>query len=145
MPVHFWWPVGSWPAESSARSCKRSARRGGAIWPRPFRRSEPLLHQGNFVIVDFQFTNEGNESKTLTQQALQLEDYSGRTSAPDPADFRYIPKDRNIFLEQVNLGVTQQGQVIFTIAPDASGLTLILKDTNLFRSSQNQARVDLGI
>lgn len=90
--------------------------RGGAIWPRPFRRSEPLLHQGNFVIVDFQFTNEGNESKTLTQQALQLENYSGRTSAPDPADFRYIPKDRNIFLKQVNLGVTQQGQVIFTIA-----------------------------
>lgn len=101
--------------------------------------------QGNFVIVDFQFTNQSNESKTLTQQALQLEDASERTSDPDPADFRYIPQDRNIFLEQVNPGVTQQGQVIFSVAPDASGLTLILKDTNLLRSSQNQARVDLGI
>ncbi len=74
-----------------------------------------------------------------------LEDSSERTSDPDPADFRYIPQDRNIFLEQVNPGVTQQGQVIFSVAADASGLTLILKDTNLLRSSQNQARVDLGI
>lgn len=101
--------------------------------------------QGNFVIVDFQFENGGNESKTLTQQALQLEDSSGRTSDPDPEDFRYIPQDKNIFLQQVNPGVTQPGQVIFSVAPDASGITLILKDTNLFSSSQNQARVDLGI
>lgn len=100
--------------------------------------------QGTFVIVDFQFTNGANESKTLHQQALQLVDSSGRKSDPDPDDLLYIPQDRNIFLQQVNPGVTEPGQVIFTIAPDASGLKLVLKDTNLFRSEQNQAEVDLG-
>lgn len=100
--------------------------------------------QGTFVIVDFQFTNGGNESKTLHQQALQLVDSSGRESDPDTDDLMYIPQDRNIFLQQVNPGVTQAGQVIFTVAPDASGLKLVLKDTNLFRSEQNQAEVDLG-
>jgi hypothetical protein len=101
--------------------------------------------QGTFVIVDFQFTNGANESKTLHQQALQLVDSSGRQSDPDPDDLLYIPQDRNIFLQQVNPGVTEPGQVIFTVAPDASGLKLVLKDTNLFRSEQNQAEVDLGL
>ena len=101
--------------------------------------------QGTFVIIDFQFQNNGDESKTLHQNALELLDSSGRTSDPDPTDFRYIPQDKNIFLEQVNPGVTRSGQVIFTIAPDASDLKLILKDTNLFRSEQNQAEVDLGL
>ena len=97
------------------------------------------------MIIDFQFQNNGDESKTLHQNALELLDSSGRRSDPDPTDFRYIPQDKNIFLEQVNPGVTRPGQVIFTIAPDASDLKLILKDTNLFRSEQNQAEVDLGI
>ena len=101
--------------------------------------------QGTFVIVDFQFQNDGNEAKTLTQQALELEDASGRTSNPDPEDFRYIPQERNIFMQQVNPGVTQPGQVIFTVAPNASGLVLVVQDTNFFRAEQNQARVDLGL
>lgn len=100
--------------------------------------------EGTFVIVDFQFTNGGNEAKTLHQQALQLVDGSGRQSEPDTDSLMYIPQDRNIFLEQVNPGVTEAGQVIFTIAPDASDLKLVLQDTNLFRSGQNQAEVDLG-
>jgi hypothetical protein len=101
--------------------------------------------QGTFVIIDFQFQNGGNEAKTLHQQALQLVDSSGRESDPDPDDLLYVPQDRNILMQQVNPGVTQPGQVIFTIAPDASDLKLILKDTNLFRSEQNQAEVDLGL
>jgi Domain of unknown function (DUF4352) len=80
------------------------------------------------VIIDFQFQNGGNEAKTLHQQALQLVDSSGRESDPDPDDLLYVPQDRNILMQQVNPGVTQPGQVIFTIAPDASDLKLILKD-----------------
>jgi hypothetical protein len=100
--------------------------------------------QGNFVIVDFRFRNDGNESKTLHQQAMQLVDSSGRESDPDTDTFGYIPQDRNIFLEQVNPGVTETGQVIFSVAPGGSGYKLRLKDTNLFRSERNQAEVDLG-
>src|SRR5918994_1239973 len=43
VPASCWWPVGSWPAGSSARSDKRFLRgRGGAVRHRPFRRSELL-------------------------------------------------------------------------------------------------------
>jgi len=100
--------------------------------------------QGNFIVVDFRFTNDGNETKTLHQQAVQLVDSAGRESEPDTDTFGYIPQDRNIFLEQVNPGVTENGQVIFSVAPGGSGYKLRLKDTNLFRSERNQAEVDLG-
>ena len=100
--------------------------------------------QGNFVVVDFRFTNDGNETKTLHQQAVQLVDSAGRESDPDTDTFGYIPQDRNIFLEQVNPGVTTNGQVIFSVAPGGSGYKLRLKDTNLIRSERNQAEVDLG-
>jgi hypothetical protein len=100
--------------------------------------------QGNFVVVDFRYRNDGNESKTLHQQAMQLVDSSGRESDPDTDTFGYIPQDRNIFQEQVNPGVTENGQVIFSVAPGGAGYKLRLKDTNLFRSESNQGEVDLG-
>jgi uncharacterized protein DUF4352 len=100
--------------------------------------------QGTFIIVDFQFRNGDNEPKTLHQGALQLVDGSGRESDPDTDTLLYIPEDKNIFLEQVNPGVTETGQVVFTVAPDASSLKLVLKDTNLFKSARNQAEVNLG-
>jgi len=100
--------------------------------------------QGNFVVVDFRFTNDGNETKTLHQQAVQLIDSAGRESDPDTDTFGYIPQERNIFLEQVNPGVSKNGQVIFSVAPGGSGYKLQLKDTNLLQRERNQAEVDLG-
>jgi hypothetical protein len=58
--------------------------------------------QGSFVVVDFRFTNNGSESKTLHQNALKLLDGDGREFDPDTGTFGYIPNDRNIFLDQVN-------------------------------------------
>ena len=100
--------------------------------------------QGDFVVVDFHFTNDGNEAKTLHQQAVQLIDSDGRESDPDTDTFGFIPREKNIFLEQVNPSVSKEGQVIFSVAPGGSGYKLRLKDTNLFRSERNQAEVDLG-
>src|SRR5215217_6739642 len=100
--------------------------------------------QGDFVVVDFRFTNDGNEAKTLHQQAVQLMDSDGRESDPDTDTFGFIPREKNIFLEQVNPGVSKEGQVIFSVAPGGSGYKLRLKDTNLFRSERNQAEVNLG-
>lgn len=65
------------------------------------------------------FTNIGSESKTLPQNALKLLDLDGRESDPDTDTFGYIPNERNIFLEQVNPGVTEEGEVIFSVAPGA--------------------------
>jgi hypothetical protein len=48
----------------------------------------------------------------------------GRRSEPDP-------DDRNIFLQYVNPGVTDQGQAVFTMAPDPRGFKLALGEADL--------------
>jgi hypothetical protein len=98
--------------------------------------------QGNFVIVDFLFTNNGDEATTLDPISLSLLDGEGRTSDPDTDTFGYIPPDKDVFLNQVNPGVTDDGQVIFTVAPGAADFTLEVGDAALF--SDESARVDLG-
>ena len=98
--------------------------------------------QGNFVVVDFDFVNNSNEALTLATQSVALIDSEGRESQADSDSFEYIPRDRNIFLEQVNPGVTEQGSIIFTVAPGASGFTLQVGDAKLF-SDQNGS-VNLG-
>ena len=100
--------------------------------------------QGNFVIVDFDFTNNGNEPANLSTASLALLDSEGRESEPDSDKFLYIPRDRNVFvLDRINPGVTQQGQVIFTVAPGASGFTLQLGDGRAL--SNDTGQVNLGI
>jgi hypothetical protein len=47
-------------------------------------------------------------------------DSSGNKSEADPDTFGYIPANKDIFLENVNPSVTRPGEVIFTVAPDAS-------------------------
>jgi hypothetical protein len=94
------------------------------------------------VIVDFNFTNRSGEPITLAQQSLALIDNSGNKSEPDTDTFGYIPSDRNIFLEQVNPGVTKQGQVIFSVAPNASGYRLQAGDADMWTNENGY--VDLG-
>ncbi len=92
--------------------------------------------------MDFTFTNNGNEAKTLTQNIIALYDSSGRKADADTDTFSYIPNEKNIFLDQVNPGVSKNGEVIFSVAPDASGYMLELSNTNFFKS--DKAYVDLG-
>jgi hypothetical protein len=74
---------------------------------------------------------------------MTLIDNEGRKSEADPDMFGYIPDDRNIFLENVNLGVTDRGQAIFSVAPDATGFELELGDADLL--SDEHGSVPLGI
>lgn len=73
--------------------------------------------QGNFIIVNFDFTNNGSEAVTLDRESLAVVDSEGRESETEADYMLYSPKDRDIFLERVNPGVTQQGQAIFEVAP----------------------------
>lgn len=98
--------------------------------------------QGNFIIVDLAFTNNGSEPTTLSTQSISLLDSGGSESRPDPDTFGYIEPNRNIFLEQVNPGVSREGEAIFSVAPDASGFTLQLGDAQLFGGES--AYVELG-
>lgn len=99
--------------------------------------------RGNFVVVNFTFTNEGKEAATLDTASMTLVDSEGRRSEADPDKFGYIPDDRNIFLENVNPGVTDKGQAIFTVAPDSTGFELELGDADLL--SDDHGTVPLGI
>jgi len=54
-----------------------------------------------------------------------------------------VPTNRDLFLNEVNPGVTFQGTAIFNIAPDAKGLILQAGDTQLF--TDENAYVKLGI
>ena len=81
--------------------------------------------KGNFVIVDFLFTNNADEATTLDQASLVLLDGEGCEIA-NSDDFVYIAPGKDIFSENVNPGVTKDGQVIFTVDPDAKDFTLRL-------------------
>lgn len=98
--------------------------------------------QGNFVIVDFAFTNNSSESVTLDSISLVLLDGQGREFEADTDDFEYVAPEKQIFLEQVNPGVTKEGRVIYTVAPDASDFTLRAGDLAFF--SDENAFIGLG-
>jgi hypothetical protein len=98
--------------------------------------------QGNFVIVDFDFINNGSDPVTLATQSLTVIDSEGRESNPDPEQFYYVTQDKQIFLENMNPGVTKHGETIFEVAPDASGFQLEVGDTNPF--TDENVYVNLG-
>jgi hypothetical protein len=98
--------------------------------------------QGNFVVVEFDFTNNGTEALTLDNESLALIDSQGRQSKPSPDTFMYVPQDRRIFLERINPGVTRPGEAIFEVAPGASGFQLQAGDAKMF--TDENGYVDLG-
>ncbi len=98
--------------------------------------------EGNFVIVDFNFTNGNKEAVTLDSESFRLIDSKGREFEVDTDTFEYVEPDKDIFLDQVNPGVSKEGEVIFTVAPDASGFTLEAGDTDMF--ADENAYIKLG-
>jgi Domain of unknown function (DUF4352) len=99
--------------------------------------------KGNFIIVDVVFKNNGDEAATLDSSSLAILDDKGRTSETDTDSSMYVPPNLDLFLNQVNPGVTKNGRAIFSVAPDAQGLILRLGDTNPFGGED--AYVNLGI
>ena len=99
--------------------------------------------KGNFVIVDFLFTNNADEVTYLETGSLTLLDGEGCEIKANSDDFVYIASGKDIFSENVNPGVTKDGQVIFTVDPDAKDFTLRAGDTDPFISDEN-AYIELG-
>ncbi len=88
------------------------------------------------------FTNNGNEPAAFTTNSIALLDANNREFRPDTDTFGYIDPQRNILLEQVNPGVTQEGTVIFSVPPDAAGFVLRLGDARVF--GNQTGCVDVG-
>lgn len=102
--------------------------------------SDPV--QGNFVVVNFSFTNNSDEAVNMDEDYLTLIDGQDRRNEADPDKFEYIPDSRYLFYENVNPGVTRLGQAIFTVAPDATDFTIEAASTDAF--SDKKGFVDLG-
>lgn len=98
---------------------------------------------GNFVTIDLTVQNNGDEAITVDSESLALLDQQGRTNQTDPDSSLYVPTRLDLFLQQVNPGVTQQARVIFSIAPDSRGLVVRAGDGDLF--ADENGYVNLGI
>jgi hypothetical protein len=98
--------------------------------------------RGNFVVVDFIFSNNGNEPVNMSDVGLYVYDGEGRQYETDSDMFGYIPENKDIFLlERVNPGMSREAQVIYSVPPDASGFQLEV--TSGFWQSE-VARIKLG-
>jgi hypothetical protein len=99
--------------------------------------------QGNFVVVDFTFTNNRSEEVTLDPELhMILRDSRDREFGTDPDAWEYVPTDLNIFLEPVNPGISQDGRTIYEVPQDAQGFVLIVDDVEFLED--RTARYDLG-
>src|SRR5215204_3424122 len=88
--------------------------------------------QGNFVVVNFQFKNNSNEGLTLSSDSLALLDGNGRRFKFDTDTYLYIEWSKALFRFEVPPGDSQQGQIIFKVAPDASQFQLQLGEETPF-------------
>lgn len=99
--------------------------------------------RGNFVVIDFTFTNNRPEEVTLDPELhMVLKDSQGREFGSDIDAWEFVPTDLNLFLEPVNPGLSTDGRVVYEVAPDAAGFTLTLDDVELMEDKS--AVFDLG-
>jgi hypothetical protein len=99
--------------------------------------------RGNFVVVDFTFTNNRDEEVTLDPELhMTLKDSTGREFGTDSDAFEFVPTRLNIFLEPVNPGISQDGRAVYEVPPDAEGFTLTVDDVELMEDKS--ATYELG-
>jgi hypothetical protein len=98
--------------------------------------------EGTFIVVDVNFQNNSDRAVTLDTTSMTLLDSEGRESRADPDMFLFIPPEWQLFLENVNPGVSKQGQAIYTVGPGAREFRLQVGDTNPFGGDVGY--IDLG-
>ena len=99
--------------------------------------------RGNFMVVDFTFTNNRPEEVTLSPEMhMILKDSQGREFGTDSDAYEFVPTDLDLFLEAVNPGLSADGRAIYEVAPGATGFTLTLDDVEMMEDKS--AVFDLG-
>jgi hypothetical protein len=84
---------------------------------------------GNFVVVEFTYTHNGNRPATVFGMPWRLVDGQGRSYQYDSdLTIEYSNVNESILFEDVNPGVSRPGKAIFRVAPDAEAFTLIIVD-----------------
>jgi hypothetical protein len=83
---------------------------------------------GRFEILFLHVVNQGQQTDSLTNFSFQLKDSQGRLYAMAPAAAQYAARDafsRNPTYTPVAPGAGDDEVVVFDIAPDAAGLTIV--------------------
>lgn len=79
---------------------------------------------GNFVVLDFQVENTGDQAATVDYGYLLLLDSQGREYEPSIDASMYVPTDLDPFYTDISPGVTKEFRAIYEVAPDAEGFVL---------------------
>jgi hypothetical protein len=90
--------------------------------------SSPM--SGNFVVVNFTYTWNGDSPTSLGEIPWTLTDGDGTTYTYDfDATNKFaVSEDKSTLYEEVQPGVAKQGLVVFSVAPDAQDFTLTITD-----------------
>lgn len=95
-------------------------------------------YEGDFVVVEFDYTYKGTEPATFQGFTWKVEDGNHRiyNYAFEPTLAYTLGERRLSEYEKVNPGVEQAGAVVFEVAPDANDFTLHVKDLIRPRTSK---------
>jgi biotin carboxyl carrier protein len=108
--------------------------------PDPYRIDSPM--KGNFILITFVFTNNGNEAANVSDIGLYLYDSQNREFETDTDAAMNLPQDKSIFLlDRVNPGLSRTVQTVYSVPPDAKGFELEV--TSGFWATES-ARISLG-
>jgi len=88
------------------------------------------VKSGNFVVVEFDYTYNGNMTASTGEPPWLVEDEDGRVYTYDfDTTNYYTDVDESILNVEVQPGVSVPGRVIFSVSPEAKGpFTLYISD-----------------
>ncbi len=86
--------------------------------------------EGNFVVVEFDYTYGGNVPADTKEPQFRLTDQEGNTYSLNFEATNYYGNhnDRSLLYTTVQPGVKTPGTAIFEVAPEAAGFTLLVVD-----------------
>jgi Domain of unknown function (DUF4352)/zinc-ribbon domain len=108
--------------------------------PDPLHLDPPM--RGNFILITFVFTNNGNDPANVSDIGLYLYDSQGREFETDTDAAMNLPQDKSIYiLDRVNPGLSRTVQTVYSVPPDARGFELEVT-SGLWATES--ARINLG-
>ena len=99
--------------------------------------------QGLFYVISLKIENKAKETKTIDSSMITLTDSQGRTfdRSIDGQTAKGMAQGKvDLFLQQVQPGLNVNGDIVFDIPKDATGLKLLVKGGYFGKGQQ----IDLG-
>ena len=85
--------------------------------------------QGNFVVVDYTYTYNGSQAVEGDDYPWLIQDDQGRSYQYDfDATNEYVDEPKAGVYPEFRPGIPAQGRIIFEVAPDSEGMTLLVTD-----------------